>query len=55
MPCAQVAFLMMIKKFWLLHINEAAKKAALAVMDRHLASLNALNAAELVKTLHLPH
>ena len=38
-----------------MHINKAAIKAALAVMDRHLAALNALNAAALVKTLHFPH
>jgi len=38
-----------------LHINEAAIKAALGVMDRHLVALNALNAHALVKTLHFPH
>ena len=38
-----------------MHINEAAIKAALGVMDRHLVALNALNAHALVKTLHFPH
>ena len=38
-----------------MHINEAAIKAALGVMDRHLVALNALNADALVKTLHFPH
>ena len=38
-----------------MHINEVAKKAALGVMDRHLAALNALNPGALVKTLHFPH
>ena len=38
-----------------MQINEAAIKAALGVMDRHLAALNTLNADALVKTLHFPH
>ena len=38
-----------------MHIDEAAINAALGVMDRHLASLNALNADALIKTPHFPH